>query len=80
MSRFRQLRVNQLEKFLEDFSKPGSLKYRKNKWVGLNRNGEPFTVHVMHVSSKKYSHKLVEAIAKDLDVSRKEFDLWYRKK
>ena len=43
MSGFRELRRNEFEKFLKAFSKPGSLKYRSNKWVGLNKKGEPFT-------------------------------------
>ena len=77
MSGFRELRRNEFEKFLEAFSKPGSLKYRNNKWVGLNKKGEPFTVHVKHGSTRKYSHRLVEAVAKDLAVTREEFSQWY---
>jgi len=60
------------------FSKPGSLKFRNNKWVGLNREGKPFTVHVKHGSTRKYPPPLVEAVAKDLKVSVKEFREWYK--
>jgi len=55
------------------------LKYRNNKWIGLNRKGEPFTVHVKHGSTRKYSRRLIETIAKDLGVSREEFTKWYHK-
>ena len=77
MIEFRELRSGEFEKFLKAFSKAGTLKYRNNKWVGLNRQGEPFTVHVKHGRTRKYSRRLVEAIAKDLLVSREEFVKWY---
>lgn len=77
MSEFKELRRNEFEKFLEAFSKPGTLKYRNNKWVGLNRKGETFTVHVKHGSTRKYSRRLIEAVAKDLGVSKEEFIQWY---
>jgi len=79
LSEFRELRKAEFQKFLEVFSRPGTLKYRNNKWVGLNRKGEPFTVHVKHGSTRKYSRRLIETIAKDLGVSREEFTKWYHK-
>jgi hypothetical protein len=79
LSEFRELRKAEFQKFLEAFSRSGTLKYRNNKWVGLNRKGEPFTVHVKHGSTRKYSPRLIEAIAKDLCVSREEFTKWYQK-
>ncbi len=48
MSEFKELKRGEFERFLEAFGKPGTLKYRNNKWVGLNRKGEPFTVHIKH--------------------------------
>jgi hypothetical protein len=77
MSEFRELRREQFERFLEAFSRSGTLKYRNNKWVGLNRKGEPFTVHVKHGHTRKYSRRLIEAIARDLGVSIEEFTQWY---
>ncbi len=77
MNEFRELRRGEFEKFLEAFSRSGTLKYRNNKWGGLNRKGEPFTVHVKHGSTRKYSRRLIETIAGDLGVSREEFTQWY---
>ena len=79
MNEFKELRRGEFERFLEAFSKPGTLKYRNNKWVGLNRKGGPFTVHVKHGSTRKYSRRLIEAIAGDLGVSREEFTQWHYK-
>ena len=80
MSNFKELRKNELEKFLEAFSAPGTLKFPNNKWVGLNRKGQPFTVHVKHGNTRKFNPRLVEAIAKDLAVSEEEFLQWYYSK
>ena len=66
-----------MQEFLQAFSLPGTLKYRNNKWVGLNREGRPFTVHVKHGSTRKFPPQLVEAVAKDLGVSAEEFTAWY---
>lgn len=78
MSRFPELRWKEFERFLQTFSRPGTLKFRNNKWVGLNQSGKPFTVHVKHGSSTKYPPQLVETVAKDLGVSAEEFLNWYR--
>lgn len=78
MSEFPELKKNEFETFLLYFSKPGSLKFRNNKWVGLNREGKPFTVHAKHGSMRKYPPPLVEAVAKDLRVSLQEFRDWYK--
>ncbi|MEW5954527.1 MAG: hypothetical protein AB1815_12545 [Bacillota bacterium] len=78
MSNFLELKRNEFEVFLSEFSKPGSLKFRNNKWIGLNREGKPFTVHVKHGNTRKYSPPLVEAVAKDLKVSLQEFQDWHR--
>jgi hypothetical protein len=77
LSEFRELNRNEFIKFLEYFSVKGSLKYRNNKWVGLNKLKEPFTVHVQHGSTRKYPVNLVRAVAKDLYVSQEDFDNWY---
>jgi hypothetical protein len=77
MARFRELRQAEMQEFLQAFSLPGTLKYRNNKWVGLNRDGRPFTVHVKHGSTRKFPPQLVEAVAKDLGVSPEEFLSWY---
>lgn len=37
MSEFAELKRNEFEAFLLRFSKSGSLKFRNNKWIGLNR-------------------------------------------
>jgi len=76
--KFRELRKIEFEAFLLEFSKPGSLKFRNNKWIGLNREGKPFTVHVKHGKTKKYPTELIEAIAKDLNVTLQEFLNWYK--
>jgi hypothetical protein len=78
VSRFPELRRNQFEKFLDSFAFPGSLRFRNNKWIGLTREGKPFVVHVKHGSTRKYPAALVEAVAKDLEVSLEEFQEWYR--
>jgi len=78
MKKFRELHRHEFEQFLEKFTLSGSLKYRNNKWIGLTRDGKPFTVHVKHGSTRKYSSRLVEAVAKDLSVTPKEFEKWYK--
>lgn len=75
---FRELRKSEFQRFLEYFCLKGTLKYRNNKWIGLNKEGEPFTVHVKHGSTRKYSKRLVEVVAKDLGVSRTDFEIWYK--
>jgi hypothetical protein len=77
MRNFPELHRGQFEQFLEKISKPGSLRFRNNKWIGLNREGKPFTVHVKHGSTRKYSPLLVGSVAKDLAVSSGEFSQWY---
>ena len=78
MSRFPELHQAEFQKFLEAFCRPGTLKFRNNKWLGLTRDGIPFVVHVKHGSTRKYPPPLVEGVAKDLDVSYQEFMKWYR--
>jgi len=58
MSRFSELNRKEFEQFLQHFSL--TLTFRNNKWVGLNREGKPFTVHVKHGTSRKYSPVLVQ--------------------
>jgi hypothetical protein len=77
LSGFRELNRNEFMKFLEYFCEIDTLKYRNNKWIGLNKLGEPFTVHVKHGSTRKYPINLVRAAAKDLCVSQEDFDSWY---
>lgn len=77
MSRFPELNRNQLQRFLEAFSRPGTIKFRNNKWVGLTRDGRPFTVHEKHGTTRKFPPPAVERIAKDLNVSPEEFRKWY---
>ena len=79
MRRFPELRRRQFEQFLEEFSSPGSLKFRNNKWIGLTREGKPYTVHVKHGAAIKYPPLLVELVAKDLRVSPEESRQWYNK-
>ena len=79
MSDYRELNRNEFTKFLEYFSKKDTLKYRNNKWIGLNKSGDPFSVHVKHGSTRKYPVNLVRAVAKDLMVSQDDFDQWYLK-
>jgi hypothetical protein len=78
VSRFPELHRGQFEKFLEAFTRPGSLRFRNNKWIGLTREGRPFVVHVKHGSTRKYPAPLVEAVAKDLGVTLEEFQEWQR--
>lgn len=78
MSEFAELRKNDFEAFLLNFSRPDSLKFRNNKWIGLNGEGKPFTVHVKHGNTRKYPPPLVEAVAKDLKVSLQEFQDWHK--
>ena len=78
MRKFPELRRAHFERFLEAFCRPGTLKFRNNKWIGLTREGRPFVVHVKHGSTRKYQPLLVEAVAKDLGVSQEEFWEWYR--
>ncbi|OIP87052.1 MAG: hypothetical protein AUK24_09995 [Syntrophaceae bacterium CG2_30_49_12] len=78
MRKFQELHRHEFEQFLERFSIRGSLKFRNNKWIGLTRDGKPFTVHVKHGTTRKYSSRLVEAVAKDLSVTLEEFEEWYK--
>ena len=78
MRKFPELRRSQFEQFLEAFCRPGTLKFRNNKWIGLGRDGRPFVVHVQHGATRKYPSPLVEAVAKDLGVTMHEFWTWYR--
>ncbi|TDA63828.1 MAG: hypothetical protein D9V47_14955 [Clostridia bacterium] len=80
MSRFKELRRAEFEKFLQAFSRPGSLKFRNNKWIGLNREGKPFTVHVRHGKGTEFPPPLVEAVARDLGVTLEEFLAWYERR
>ena len=78
MRKLPELRRAQLERFLETFSRAGTLRFRNNKWIGLTREGKPFVVHVKHGSTRKYPSPLVRAVAKDLGVTVDEFWAWYR--
>ena len=78
MRKFQELHRHEFEQFLERFSIRGSLKFRNNKWIGLTRDGKPFTVHVKHGTTRKYPSRLVEAVAKDLSVTLEEFEEWYK--
>jgi len=78
MKKFPELHRHEFEQFLEKFSIPGSLKFRNNKWIGLTRDGKPFTVHVKHGTTRKYSSRLIEVVAKDLSVTPEEFEKWYK--
>ena len=78
MKKFPELRRQKFEQFLERFCSPSSLKFRNNKWIGLTREGKPFTVHVKHGTTRKYSSRLVEAVAKDLSITLEEFWEWYK--
>jgi hypothetical protein len=78
MKKFPELRREEFEQFLKNFSKPESLKFRNNKWIGLTRGGKPFTVHVKHGLTRKYSARLVEAVAKDLAINPDDFWKWYK--
>jgi hypothetical protein len=80
MKKFPELHRGEFEQFLETFCRPGSLKFRNNKWIGLTREGKPFTVHVKHGFTRKYPSRLVEAVAKDLAVTQEEFWEWYRER
>jgi hypothetical protein len=53
MSRFPGLSRVEFEAFLKAFTQPGTLVFRNNKWLGLNRNGKSYTVHVRHGGSRK---------------------------
>jgi hypothetical protein len=78
-SKFPELNRGEFEAFIAKFTIPGSVKFRNNKWIGLNLKGQPFTVHVKHGKTKKYSPELVETVAKDLAVSLKQFKEWHNK-
>jgi hypothetical protein len=52
--RFPELRKKEFEQFLDNFARQGSLKFRNNKWIGLSKEGKPFTVHVKHGTTRKY--------------------------
>jgi hypothetical protein len=75
--KFPELHRTEFERFLVAFTKPGSLKFRNKKWIGLTREGKPFTIRVKHGVTKKYPSQIVEAIAKDLSVKPEEFWGWY---
>ena len=77
MKKYPELHRREFEQFLERFCMAGSLKYRNNKWIGLTREGKPFTVHVKHGTTRKYPSRLVESVAKDLAVTPEEFLQWY---
>ena len=77
MRKFPELRKAQFERFLEAFCRPGTLRIRNNKWIGISRDGRPFVVHVKHGSTRKYPSLLVEAVAKDLGVTQDVFWTWY---
>jgi hypothetical protein len=79
VKKFPELHRREFEQFLERFCKTGSLKFRNNKWIGLTREGKPFTVHVKHGTTRSYPSRLVEAVAKDLRVTPEEFSEWYKK-
>ena len=78
MRKYPELRRSEFEQFLEHFSMPGSLKFRNNKWIGKTRDNKPFTVHVKHGTTRKYSPRLVEAVARDLGVNLEEFYEWFK--
>jgi len=80
VTKFPELHRREFERFLGKFSGAGSLEFRNNKWIGLTRGGKPFTVHVKHGTTRKYPSRLVQAVARDLDVTQEEFWLWYKKK
>ena len=80
MRKFPELHRREFEQFLEGFCMSGSLKFRNNKWIGLTREGKPFTVHVKHGTTRNYSSRLVESVAKDLRVTPEEFLEWYEKR
>jgi hypothetical protein len=77
LNKFPELRRTEFEHFLEEFSRRGTLKFRNNKWIGLTHGGKPFTVHLGHGTNRKYSPRIVEAVAKDLGVSVEAFYEWY---
>lgn len=79
MSRFPELSHREIDRFLSAFSRPGTLRYHNNKWVGLRRDGKPFTVHNKHGSTRKFPPTLVERIAKEIGVSIEEFLNWYNR-
>jgi hypothetical protein len=56
VSRFPELCRSDFERFLEAFSRPGTLKFRNNKWIGLNAEGRPFAVHVKITASTGRTH------------------------
>jgi len=75
--KFPELAHREMERFLREFSQPGTLRYGNNKWVSVTRTGKTFTVHRKHGETRKYPPPLVEAIARKLGVSREEFWSWY---
>jgi hypothetical protein len=80
VKKFPELHRREFEQFLERFSMTDSLKFRNNKWIGLTREGKPFTVHVKHGTTRNYPSRLVEAVARDLRVTPEEFSEWHRKR
>ncbi|MCL6448093.1 MAG: hypothetical protein K6U04_08090 [Armatimonadetes bacterium] len=80
MSKFAELTHQEMEQFLRVFTRSGTLRYGKNKWVGVSLTGKTFTVHRKHGETRKYPPSLVEAVAKKIGVSREEFWEWYKRK
>lgn len=80
MKKFPELHRQEFDRFLEQFCMVGSLKFRNNKWIGLTREGKPFTVHVKHGATRKYPPRLVESVARDLGVTPEEFSDWFENK
>jgi len=78
VKKYPELHRREFEQFLERFCMAGSLKFRNNKWIGLTRGGNPFTVHVKHGTTRSYPPRLVEAVARDLGVTPDEFSEWYK--
>jgi len=68
-----------MEQFLEAFSRPDTLKYSQNKWVGISLAGKTFTVHRKHGKNRKYPPPLVEALARKMGVLKEEFLAWYKR-
>jgi len=77
VKKYPELHRREFEQFLQRFSMTDSLKFRNNKWIGLTREGKPFTVHIKHGTTRSYPPRLVEAVARDLRVTPEEFSEWY---
>jgi hypothetical protein len=78
MSKFPELTHQEMGQFLSAFSRPGTLRCGRNKWVGISVSGKTFTVHRKHGETRKYPPSLVEAIVRKVGVSREEFWKWYQ--